>query len=76
MLRQRTLGLRATLTKSEQLLRILSDHDWHSTSELSRRVSHAFAGSIFKLRRLGYTIEKRHHPTREYHYQYRLTDVP
>ena len=76
MLRQRTLGLRAAPTKSEQMFQILSDGDWHSTSELSRRVSHAFAGSIFKLRRLGYTIEKRHHPTREYHYQYRLTEEP
>lgn len=64
------------ITKADKLLAVLSDQDWHATKELSRRVSHAFAGSIFKLRRSGYTIEKRHHPTREYHYQYRLTEEP
>lgn len=76
MHRQLNLGFRATLTKSEKLLRILADGKPHSTKELSRRVSHAFAGSIFKLRRAGYLIEKQHHPTRDYQWEYRLVGTP
>lgn len=76
MSHQLNLGFRGTLTKSEKLLRVLADHDWHSTKELCRRVSHAFAGPIFKLRQSGYTIEKRYHLMREYQYEYRLAEEP
>jgi hypothetical protein len=60
-------------TNAERLLELLSDHEWHSTRELSRRISHAFAVAKFKLvhqeRR---RIEKRKHATRRYQYEYRL----
>lgn len=68
----------ARLSKTEKLLYVLADGDWHSTKELSRRVGHTFA--VFKshlklrLHRNGRFIEKRRHPLQRYQYQYRLID--
>jgi hypothetical protein len=48
-------------TRAERLLRVLSDHEWHSTKELVRRVGHSFAGAKFRLTgyRHHYDIESR-----------------
>ncbi|MFA5061653.1 MAG: hypothetical protein WC526_00725 [Patescibacteria group bacterium] len=61
------------VTKIERLLRVLGDHDWHSTRELVRRVGHAFGVAKFRLvHSYHYDIERRHHPARRFQFQYRL----
>jgi len=62
-------------TKVELLLAALQDGRWHSTDELAhRRVGHTFGGAKFKLVSYGYEIEKRRHPTKAGHWQYRLVN--
>jgi len=66
-------------TKAEKLFVLLSDHRWHTTRELSRRVGHAFAVAIYRLRhepRYHYDIERQRHPTKPFQHQYRLIDPP
>ena len=60
-------------TKTERLLAVLADHEWHSTRELTRRVGHTFAVAKFKLvTQHGYHIECERHPWRTHQFQYRL----
>lgn len=60
-------------TKAEKLLAVLSDHHWHATRELTRRVGHTFAVAKFKLvRQHGYHIERERHPRNRNQHQYRL----
>lgn len=71
------MGFRTNPTKSEKLLSILSDHQWHATKELSRKIGHTFGEFIFYLRhdyRHHHVIERRKHPTKRYQHQYRLRD--
>ena len=60
------------ITKAEQLRLLLSDHSWHSTKELTRRIGHTFAVAIFKLRHTGYPIDRRSHPAKRRQFQYRF----
>ncbi len=60
-------------SKTDKLVALLLDGQWHSTKELARKVSHAFAGSIWKLRHTGHNIERQRHPKKRYEHQYRLT---
>jgi len=58
---------------------ILSDHRTHTTRELSRRVGHAFAVAIYRLRhdpRYHYDIDRRRHPSKRYQHKYRLVAPP
>jgi hypothetical protein len=60
-------------TNAEQLRLLLSDGQWHSTKELSRRIGHTFGFSIWKLRHEEHRdIERRAHPSCRYQHQYRL----
>ena len=59
-------------TKTEKLLRVLSDGRWHSTKELARRVGHTFPVAKFKLTHYGYRVDRRPHPTKRWQWQYRL----
>jgi len=59
-------------TRADRFLTVLSDHQWHTTSELVRRVGHTFGGAKFGLIHQGHVIERRPHPTRRYQHQYRL----
>lgn len=61
-------------TKSERLLEVLRDGEWHSTKELVRRVGHTFGGAVFKLRRFRHEVERQRHPSQRYQHQYRLTE--
>lgn len=67
---------REGLTKADKLLEILIDRACHSTKELVLRIGHAFNVAIFKLRRRGFAIERKKHPTKRYQSQYRLKDEP
>ena len=69
-----TIGFRTNIrrTKAEKLHAVLSDHNWHATRELSRRVGHTFAVAKFKLVRNGYRIERERHPVKRFQHQYRL----
>lgn len=63
-------------TKAEVLLKVLSDHGWHDTGELARKVGHTFGTAKCRLvgYRHHYTIEKRPHPSKARQWQYRLVD--
>ena len=74
--RSKTKSKSGRVTKIEILFNILSDKEWHTTKELSRRVGHTFAVAKFYLTRYGYLIERRRHPSRRYQHQYRLLDSP
>lgn len=59
-------------TRAERLLSVLSDLQWHSTSELVRRVGHTFVVAKWILVHRGYAIHRRPHPVRRHQHQYRL----
>jgi len=60
------------MTRAERLLAVLSDLQWHDTSELHRRVAHTFVVAKWHLVRQGYQITCRPHPRVRYQFQYRL----
>ena len=61
-------------TAREKLVRIFSDHAWHTTKELVRHAGHTFHVAIFHARRSGHAIERRRHPTVAHQHQYRAPD--
>ena len=66
----------ARSTRTDRLLAVLKDDDWHATKELIRRVGHTFAGAKFTLVARGYAIERRRHPRKRRQHLYRLVDEP
>jgi hypothetical protein len=42
-----------------QMLRLMSDGQWHSASELIESISHRFSATMYVLRKQGYEFEKR-----------------
>ena len=65
-------GAAPPMTQVERLLVILSDHHWHATKELARRIGHTFHVAIFVARQNYYVVERRRHPTTAYQHEYRL----
>lgn len=66
-------SLLGRVPKTEKLLRILLDGQWHGTRELARRVGHTFIVAKFALvHRDGHRIESRRHPDYRFQWQYRL----
>ena len=63
-------------TRTDALLRVLSDHEWHDTDELAKKVGHTFGSAKFRLvsYRHHYSIETRRHPTKKRQWQYQLVD--
>lgn len=60
-------------TRTERLLAVLLDGQWHSTTELVRRVGHTFPVAKYVLIHVdGHEIERRRHPERRFEHQYRL----
>jgi len=75
------------LRKYERVLRVLEDHQWHTTRELMDAGGHRFSDCIYVLRRKGHLIDTSDAPTVDIatskgveRYEYRLRrpgeDVP
>ncbi|MBI2373872.1 MAG: hypothetical protein HYV07_07735 [Deltaproteobacteria bacterium] len=53
-------------------MRILSDHGWHDTAELARRVGHTFGHAKYEAILLGVPIEREPHPRKPNQFRYRV----
>ena len=64
-------------TRAARLFAVLSDGEWHSSTELVRRVGHTFVQAKARLKYLGNVIEKRHvEGTLHSAWHYRLLNPP
>ena len=60
------------MTKIEQLAVLLSDGEWHSTSELVEQVGHRFSATKHVAEKQGYQFEKRREGMR---FEYRMVST-
>jgi hypothetical protein len=58
-----------TDTLPNQMLRLISDRQWHSASELIENISHRFSATMHILRKQGYQFEKRRLKGQQYEYR-------
>ncbi|MEG4495996.1 hypothetical protein QUB05_00850 [Microcoleus sp. F10-C6] len=52
-----------------QMLRLMSDGQWHSANELIESVSHRFSATMHILRKQGYQFEKRRLSGQQHEYR-------
>ena len=61
------------MTKIEQLAGLLSDGEWHSTSELVEQVGHRFSATKYTAQKQGYQFDRRREGVR---FEYRMVSNP
>ncbi|MGB3237623.1 MAG: hypothetical protein WBB29_04955 [Geitlerinemataceae cyanobacterium] len=52
-----------------QMLRLMSDGQWHEARELIENISHRFSATMHILRKQGYQFEKRRLNRQQYEYR-------